>query len=164
MAVAADGDLLRASVLARDALDMLKTLQVQHPANRELDPDLDLALQVLGDALSSLGQTDEALMVYGEAARRAEAASSAVPSDLLARWRCADAFERLGAVHGGLAAASGRRAHWAEAQEWYARSLERWQGWSRWGASSTFNEAREARVLEAKLVSDRALEALRVSE
>jgi tetratricopeptide (TPR) repeat protein len=164
MAVAVDGDLLRASGLVRDALDMLTALQVQHPANRELDPDLDLALQVLGDALASLGNTDEALTAYAEAARRAEAASSAVPSDLLALWRCADAFERLGDFHAGLAAATDRQIHWAEAQAWYALSLERWREWNRWGASSTFNEVREARVLEARLASDQAVAALRASE
>ena len=164
MAVAVDGDLLRASGLVRDALDMLTALQVQYPANRELDPDLDLALQVLGDALASLGNTDEALTAYAEAARRAEAASSAVPSDLLALWRCADAFERLGDFHAGLAAATDRQIHWAEAQAWYALSLERWREWNRWGASSTFNEVREARVLEARLASDQAVAALRASE
>ena len=164
MAVAADGDLLRASELVRDALDMLKALQVEHPANRELDPDLDLALQILGEALSSLGKTDEALMVYGEAARLAEAASSAVPSDLLALWRCADSYERLGGLHARLAAATDQRTRWAEAQVWYARSLERWREWNRWGTSSAFNETREARVLEAMLVSEQALAALRASE
>jgi hypothetical protein len=87
-----------------------------------------------------------------------------VPSDLLALWRCADAFERLGDFHAGLAAATDRQIHWAEAQAWYALSLERWREWNRWGASSTFNEVREARVLEARLASDHAVAALRASE
>ena len=139
-------------------------MQARYPTNRELDADLDLALHVLGDALSSSGRTDEALSVHEEAARLAGAAASAVPSDLLALWRCADAYERLGNAHAGLATATGQLAHWAEAQLWYARSLERWHEWSRWGASSAFNETREARVLAARLASDRAVAASRSAE
>jgi serine/threonine protein kinase/tetratricopeptide (TPR) repeat protein len=162
MALAAGGDAPSALPRLRESLDIVERLQDRYPANKELGPDLHAAHHALADTLLALGQADEALVHYRQAVRLAEAASSSVPSDLLALWRRAESYERLGDFYARRAPESGieRRTHWLEAQAWYGRSLGTWSEWTSWGTSSVFNSSRQARVLEAKLRSDHALAAL----
>lgn len=52
------------------------------------------------------------------------------------RRELADCYERLGAYY---AAAHEE----ASAHEWYAKSVEVWRNWTKWGISSAYNIRRE---------------------
>jgi len=166
MAWTASGDAPAALPPLGESLELLETLRDQHSARQTLEPDLYAAHSGLADTLLSLGKTDEALAHYRQAVELAEAASAAVPADLMALWQSAESYERLGDFHARLAAEPGveQRAHWGEAEAWYQRSLQTWDEWARRGTSSDFDTKSKARVLDAIRRSDEALAALRMEE
>lgn len=85
LARAAGGDIAEALAHVQESLELLRTLETQYPANRELEPERHAGLLALADISLSLERNDDAMAHYREAVQLAEAASSSVPSDLMAR-------------------------------------------------------------------------------
>jgi tetratricopeptide (TPR) repeat protein len=88
-----------------------------------------------GDALLEGGRTNEAYEAYRRARKEAEAAVARAPHWMHFRRDLADCYQRFGAYD----AAQGM---WANAREWYRKSLEIWRDWSKWGVSSVYDQTR----------------------
>jgi len=104
----------------------------------------------LGDHLSSVGERERAASAYLQAIESAQRAVNERPQDMELRRELADCYERLGQFHI-------RTREWSPAGDWYAKSLEVWATWTRWGVSSVYNVRRQQQAAAWMARCDTAL-------
>jgi tetratricopeptide (TPR) repeat protein len=88
-----------------------------------------------GDLLLAQRDRNGAREQYETALALAEKAVAARPEPMQLRRELADCYERLGEFH-----ASGR--DWKQARDSYAKSLDIWNNWTKWGVSSSYDQRR----------------------
>jgi tetratricopeptide (TPR) repeat protein len=94
-----------------------------------------------GDLLLAKRDRIGARQHYETALRLAEKAIVAQPEPMQLRRELADCYERLGEFH--------HSAHeWTQAREWYAKSLDIWTNWTKWGVSSIYDQARRKQAAQ----------------
>jgi tetratricopeptide (TPR) repeat protein len=94
-----------------------------------------------GDLLLAKRDRIGARQHYETALRLAEKAIVAKPEPMELRRELADCYERLGAFHHSA-------REWTRAREWYAKSLEIWTNWTKWGVSSIYDQARRKQAAQ----------------
>ena len=146
----------------RQSLEMLKQTPAQFAENPELQALKHAALHALARLLLQTGDLTGALDHHRQALSIAEAASSAVSTDLYARWRLADSYSNLGEYYATLGASprntpQQRLANWREARSWCQKSFVFWDEWPKHAVSSVFNTTRREQAARSLEKCDAAL-------
>lgn len=130
----------------REAQTIWQTLASEQPNEFSVKAQNCDLQQILAEVLQAQGDFDGALTALQEALKFAEAEKAAKPDDVRALWRLADCYKRFGKHQEGLATQAKlpneRRAAYQQARDWYQKSLQLWNDWPRFAASSVFNTSR----------------------
>ncbi len=162
------GDLRAAPGQMREALAQTRSLVANHQTNDTLKADLHATLMSSAGLMQETLATDEVLKNLREAMALAEEAAKTTPSDLKWRWRLADSYSGLGGYYAALGGARNlpaaeRLANWREAQSWYQKNLDVWNGWSQFAVSSVFDTTRREQATHALAQCEAALAKLSAS-